>query len=59
MKLRAVEDVERFMNDMSSQQKQMLMNFASSFITFVEENLVEDDNMKIVLSGIRILSNHR
>lgn len=34
------------------------MNFASSFITFVEENLIEDDNMKIVLTGLRLLSNN-
>ena len=33
------------------------MNFASSFITFVEEHLIEDDNMKIILTGVRILSN--
>ena len=32
------------------------MNFASSFITFVEECLIEDDNMKIILTGVRILS---
>lgn len=33
------------------------MNFASSFITFVEEFLIEDDdNMKIILTGVRILS---
>jgi hypothetical protein len=32
------------------------MNYASSLITFVEENLIDDDNMKIVLTGIRIMS---
>ena len=33
------------------------MNFASSFITFVEELLIDDDdNMKIILTGVRILS---
>ncbi len=56
MKLKAVEDMERVMLEMNSSQKQQLMNFASSFITFVEENLVEDDNMKIVLTGLRLLS---
>jgi hypothetical protein len=55
-KLRAVEDIERFMYDMPSNQKQQLMNFASSFIAFVEEHLIEDDNMRTVLAGIRILS---
>jgi hypothetical protein len=55
-KLRAVEDIERFMYDMPSHQKQQLMNFASSFIAFVEEHLIEDDNMRTVLAGIRILS---
>lgn len=33
------------------------MNFASSFITFIEEFLIEDDNMKLILTGIRLLSN--
>jgi hypothetical protein len=32
------------------------MNFASAFITFIEECLIEDDHMKIVLAGVRILS---
>jgi hypothetical protein len=32
------------------------MNFASSFIAFVEENLLDDDNMRTVLAGIRIMS---
>lgn len=56
MKLRAVEDLEKFLGEMSSQQKQALFNYASSFITFVEESLIDDDHMKIVLTGIRILS---
>jgi hypothetical protein len=51
-----LEDIERFMYDMPSHQKQQLMNFASSFIAFVEEHLIEDDNMRTVLAGIRILS---
>lgn len=44
------------MYDMPSHQKQQLMNFASSFIAFVEEHLIEDENMRTVLAGIRILS---
>ena len=56
MKLKAVEDLECFMNEMSSQQKQALFNYASSFITFVEDSLIEDEHIKIVLTGIRILS---
>lgn len=56
MKLRSVEDLEKFMNEMSSQQKQQLLNFASSFITFVEDFFIEDGDMKIVLIGVRILS---
>jgi len=32
------------------------MNFASSFIAFVDEYLLEDSNMKIILTGVRILS---
>ena len=44
------------MYDMPSHQKQQLMNLASSFIAFVEEHLIEDDNMRTVLAGIRILS---
>ena len=33
------------------------MNFASSFITFVEQHLIADEqNLKIILAGIRILS---
>ncbi|CDW76684.1 UNKNOWN [Stylonychia lemnae] len=55
MKLKVVEDLEKFMVEMSNQQKQQFMNYCSSFITFVEQFLIQDDNMKIVLSGIRIL----
>lgn len=40
MKLKSVEDLEKFMNEMSVAQKQQLMNFASSFITFVEDFLI-------------------
>lgn len=56
MKLRSVEDLEKFMNEMSAQQKQQLLNFASSFITFVEDFFIEDEDMKVVLVGVRILS---
>ena len=56
MKLKAVEDLEHFLGEMSSLQKQAVLNYASSFITFVEDNLIDDINMKIVLTGIRILS---
>jgi hypothetical protein len=43
------------MYDIPSHQKQQLMNFASSFIAFIEEHLIED-NMRTVVAGIRILS---
>ena len=32
------------------------MNFSSSFIKFIENCLIEDENMKIILTGIRLLS---
>eukprot|EP00347_Sterkiella_histriomuscorum_P018265 403346170 len=55
IKLRVVEDLEKFIYEMSLQQKQQFMHYCSSFITFVEQFLINDDNMKIVLGGIRIL----
>lgn len=56
MKLHSVEDLEKFMNEMTQAQKQQLLNFSSSFITFVQDFLIEDENMKIILTGVRILS---
>lgn len=56
MKLKMVEDLEEILNEMNHIQRQQFMNYASAFITFVEETLLTDDNMKILLSGIRILS---
>lgn len=57
MKLKVVEDLEKFLIDINDTQKQSLMNYASSFITFIEQYLIADENMKIILAGIRILSN--
>lgn len=56
MKLKSVEDLEHFLLEMSSPQTAALMNFSSAFISFVQEYLIEDDHMKIILAGVRILS---
>lgn len=56
MKLKMVEDLEEILNELNHVQKSQFMNYASAFISFVEETLLDDDNMKILLAGLRILS---
>ena len=58
MKQRSVEDLEKFILDMTSVQKYKLMNFASTFIAFISEFFIEDEDMRIILAGVRILSRY-
>ena len=56
MKLKNVEDLEQLLQELNPAQKHQFLNYASSFIQFVEDTLIQDINMKILLAGIRILS---
>lgn len=54
--MKVVEDLESLIYKLSQKEKSTFLNYTSSFINFIQDTLLQDNNMKILNSGIKILS---